>query len=66
MMLLLEPTPLTLGLMRKQIEVVNYPDVRFAVQYEGVSLAFRVFDKIQTVEPGAIVENKRWVRRWQW
>jgi hypothetical protein len=59
MMLLLEPTPLTLGLMRKQVEVVNYPDGRFAVQSEGVSLPFRVFDKIQTVQPGAIVENKR-------
>jgi hypothetical protein len=59
MMLLLEPTPLTLGLMRKQVEVVNYPDGRFAVQSEGVSLPFRLFDKIQTVQPGAIVENKR-------
>ena len=59
MMILLEPTPVTLGLMRKQVEVVNYPDGRFAVQFEGVSLPFRVFDKIQTVEPGAIVENKR-------
>jgi hypothetical protein len=59
MMLLLEPTPLTLGLMRKQVEVVNYPDGRFAVQFEGVSLPYRVFDKIQTVQPGAIVENKR-------
>jgi hypothetical protein len=29
------------------------------VQFEGVSLPFRVFDKIQTVQPGAIVENKR-------
>jgi winged helix-turn helix protein len=59
MMLLLEPTPLALGLMRKQVEVVNYPDGRFAVQFEGVSLPFRVFDKIQTVQSGAIVENKR-------
>jgi hypothetical protein len=59
MMLLLEPTPLALGLMRKKVEVVNYPDGRFVVQFEGVSLPFRVFDKIQTVQPGAIVENKR-------
>ena len=59
MMLLLEPTPLALGLMRKKVEVVNYPDGRFAVQFEGVSLPFQVFDKIQTVQPGAIVENKR-------
>src|ERR1700676_2656653 len=49
MMLLLEPTPLALGLMRKKVEVVNYPDGRFVVQFEGVSLPFPVFDKIQTV-----------------
>jgi hypothetical protein len=38
---------------------VNYPDGRFAVRHEGVALPFRVFDKIQTVAPGAIVESKR-------
>ena len=59
MMLLLEPTPFVRGLVRKKVDVVNYPDGRFAVQFEGVSLPFRVFDKIQTVQPGAIVENKR-------
>ena len=59
MMLLLDPTPFARGLVRKKVEVVNYPDGRFAVQFEGASLPFRVFDKIQTVEPGAIVENKR-------
>ncbi len=58
-MLPLEPTPLALGLMRKKVEVVNYPDGRFMVQFGGVTLPFRVFDKIQTVQPGAIVENKR-------
>jgi hypothetical protein len=59
MMLLLDPTPLARGLVRKTVDVVNYPDGRFAVQFEGVSLPFRKFDKIQTVEPGEIVENKR-------
>lgn len=59
MMILLTSTPATIGLMRKKVDVVNYPDGRFAVQFEGVSLPFQVFDKIQTVEPGAIVENKR-------
>jgi hypothetical protein len=39
--------------------VVNYPDGRFAVRHEGVAPPFRVFDKIRTVEPGAIVENQR-------
>lgn len=39
--------------------MVNYPDGRFAVRHDGVTLPFRVFDKIETVAPGAIVENKR-------
>jgi hypothetical protein len=59
MMLLLDPTPFARGLAGKKVEVVNYPDGRFAVRHEGVTLPYRVFDKIQTVAPGAIVENKR-------
>ena len=59
-MLLLDPTtPFARGLAGKKIEVVNYPDGRFAVRHEGIALPFRVFDKIQTVAPGEIVENKR-------
>jgi hypothetical protein len=59
MMLILEPTPLTRTLARKTVEVVNYPDGRFAIRHSGADLPFRVFDKIRTVEPGTIVENKR-------
>jgi hypothetical protein len=59
MMLLLDPTPFVRGLAGKKVEVVNYPDGRFAIRHDGVVLPFRVFDKIQTVAPGAIVENKR-------
>jgi hypothetical protein len=59
MMLILEPTPLARGLVRRKVEVVNYPDGRFAVQFNGRPLPFRTFDKIQTVQPGAIVDNKR-------
>jgi hypothetical protein len=59
MMLLLNPTPFARGLARKKVDVVNYPDGRFTVQFEGTSLPFRVFDKIQTVTQAAIVENKR-------
>ncbi len=50
---------LTLHYDRKKVEVVNYPDGRFAVQFNGTALDFKVFDKIQTVQPGAIVDNKR-------
>src|ERR1700757_278710 len=59
MMLILDPTPLTRGLVGKKVEVVNYPDGRFAVQFNGAALDFSVFDKIQTVSPGAIVDDKR-------
>jgi hypothetical protein len=59
MMLLLNPTPLARGLVRKKVEVVNYADGRFAVQFNGTTLGFKLFDKIQTVQPGAIVDNKR-------
>jgi hypothetical protein len=47
MLLILEPTCFARGLVRKKVEVVNYPDGRFAVQYNGTSLAFRQFDKIR-------------------
>jgi hypothetical protein len=46
-------------LARQKVEVVNYPAGRFAVQFNGATLGFKVFDKIQTVQPGAIVDNKR-------
>lgn len=59
MMIILDPTPFARRLARKKVEIVNYPDGRFAVQFNGTMLPFRTFDKIQTVEPGAIVENKR-------
>jgi len=59
MMLILDPTPLARGLVRKKVQVVNYPDGRFAVQFNGTALGFKLFDKIQTVQPGAIVDNKR-------
>jgi len=59
MALLLEPTALARSLVRKQVEVVNYPDGRFAVRHGGTDLPFRVFDTIATVTPGMVVENKR-------
>ena len=59
MMIILDPTPLARRLARKKVEVVNYPDGRFSVRFDGTKLPFRTFDKIQTIEPGAIVENKR-------
>ncbi len=59
MLIILDPTPLARRLARKKVEVVNYLDGRFAIRFNGTKLPFRTFDKIQTVEAGAIVENKR-------
>lgn len=59
MMLLLDPTPQARSLARQQVEVVNYPDGRFAVRHDGADLPFRVFDKIATMAPGVVVERKR-------
>jgi hypothetical protein len=57
-MLLLEPTPLAKGLVRKKVDVVNYMDGRFTIRHNGADLPFKVFDKIQTIEPGTLVDNK--------
>ena len=45
MMLILDPTPLARGLVRKKVEVVNYIDGRFAIRSNGVDLPFKLFDK---------------------
>ena len=58
-MLILDPTPVARGLARKKVEVVNYPDGRFAAQFSGMAPGFKLFDKIQTVQPAAIIDNKR-------
>jgi hypothetical protein len=57
---LLEQTELTRSLARKRVTVVNYPDGDLRIRWRGFDLPFRsFFDKLQTVEPGAIVDNKR-------
>jgi hypothetical protein len=37
---------------------------RLAVQFAGTALGFNVFDEIHTVQPGAIVDNKRLSAVW--
>jgi hypothetical protein len=47
------------GLFSQVAAIIHLDDGRFAVQFNGATLGFKVFDKIQTVQPGAIVDNKR-------
>jgi hypothetical protein len=46
-------------LARKRVTVLDYPDGRLSIQYEGRELPYRTFDKLQKVDQAAIVENKR-------
>ena len=63
MMLILEPIPLARGLVRRKVEVVNYADGRFAAQFNGRSLPFRMFDKIQTAQSSTTSDYRRC---WRW
>src|SRR5271154_5918965 len=58
-MFILEPTEQAKVAIGKRVTVVDHPDGRLAIRYRGVELAYRTFDKIQQVDQGAIVENKR-------
>ena len=56
---IVEPVEQAKAAIGKRVTVVDYPDGRLAIRYKGVELAYRTFDKIQQVDQGAIVENKR-------
>ena len=56
---ILEPTGITRSLARKRVTVVDYPDGRLAIRYNGVDLPYRTFDKRPQVNQAAIIENKR-------
>ena len=58
-MFILEPSEQAKAAIGKRLTVVDYPDGRLAIRYRGVELAYRTFDKLQQVDQGAIIENKR-------
>ena len=58
-MFILDPSEQAKAAIGKRVTVVDYPDGRLAIRYRGVELDYRTFDKIQQVDQGAIVENKR-------
>ena len=39
--------------------MIDYPDGRLSIRYNGIDLAYRTFDKRPQVNQAAIVENKR-------
>jgi hypothetical protein len=58
-MFILEPSEPAKAAIGKRVTVVDYPDGRLSIRYQGIELAYRTFDKIRQVDQGAIADNKR-------
>jgi hypothetical protein len=56
---ILQPSEQAKAAIGKRVTVVDYPDGRRSIRYNGVELAYRTFDKIRQVDQGAIADNKR-------
>jgi hypothetical protein len=56
---ILEPNDQAKAAIGKRVTVVDYPDGRLSIRYNGIELTYRTFDKIQQVDQGAIADNKR-------
>jgi Helix-turn-helix domain len=58
-MYLIQDTPSNRRLIGKYIEVFQFPDGRIEVRVAGQSLPYSTYDKLGTIDQGAIVDNKR-------
>jgi hypothetical protein len=56
---ILEPSEQAQAAIGKRVTVVDYPDGRLSIRYNGVDLAYRTFEKLRQVDQGAIADNKR-------
>ncbi|MDD1780681.1 ISNCY family transposase [Enterovibrio sp. ZSDZ35] len=56
---LIEDTEENTRLVRENVLVLDYPDGRIAVKYGERKLTFRTFDKLEKVDQGQVVDNKR-------
>jgi hypothetical protein len=56
---ILEPSDQAKAAIGKRVTVVDHPDGRLSICYNGVELAYRTFDKIRQVAQSAIADNKR-------
>lgn len=57
---ILEPSDLSRSLARQRVTICDYPDGRLEIQSpEGVTLPYRTFDKLRSVNRAEVVENKR-------
>lgn len=59
MIYLVEPTEENTRIAGEKITVYDYPDGTLAFKYGYRSLKYHVFDKLECVDQGQIVDNKR-------
>lgn len=56
---ILEPTDHAKRLSGKKVIVCDYPDGRLEIMHDGITLPYRTFDKLRSVNRAEIVGNKR-------
>jgi len=56
---LIEPSKENQPLAGRRVTVIDFPDGRIKIRYEGRELAYREFDKLTHVHQGEVVSNKR-------
>jgi hypothetical protein len=56
---LIEPSEFAQGAIGRRVEVVDFPDGRLEVRYNGRSMPYRTFDRLRRVTETAVLENKR-------
>ena len=56
---LVEPNRENQRLAGKRVTVVDYPDGRIKIRYDGRDLEYRQFDKLTHVHQGEVVSHKR-------
>jgi hypothetical protein len=56
---ILEPSEQAKSATETRVTIIDYPDGRLSIRYNGIELAYRTFDKIRRVDQGAIADNKR-------
>ncbi|WP_040853551.1 ISNCY family transposase [Phyllobacterium sp. YR531] len=56
---ILEPTDVARRLAGEKVIVCDYPDGRLEVMHDGITLPYRTFDKLRSVQRSDVVENKR-------
>ena len=56
---LIEPSPENQRLAGRRVTVIDFPDGRIKIRYEGRDLVYREFDKLQHVHQGEVVSHKR-------